>query len=281
MRKEIRILRNTVSTARTRVPGKGLRWRRRSSWWGIVPTVPKRVTIFPSDSQVWWSTRKRVHKRASASSKINQLSPCRRTVEDAYANDGNYGNTSAETDLFRSPGLFAELKRRLKPTPVQVWTLRTRWKTALLQILLRHRLALPLDVNLNQSSQFQILSCHLLELPPDVNLNQSPQLQTPLCHHNQVLPPDMRKIRHPVARFLTRPHVNRLKLTLTNVTSHPMSPDHVILWSPPSWMTKTQGYFQTIEQTCLPLMNSPPETYLTENYQGYRRPPLTASYQIQ
>ena len=39
--------------------------------------------------------------------------------------------------------------------------------------------------------------------------------------------------------------------------------------------------FQTIEQTCLPLMNSQPETYLTENYQGYRRPSLTASYQIQ
>ena len=50
----------------------------------------------------------------------NQLSVCQQTVEDAYANDGIYGNTSAETDLFRSPGLFAELKRRLKPTPVQV-----------------------------------------------------------------------------------------------------------------------------------------------------------------
>ena len=42
------------------------------------------------------------------------------------------------------------------------------------------------------------------------------------------------EIRHPVARFLTRPHVNPLKLPLSNVTLLPMSSDHVILWSPPS-----------------------------------------------
>ena len=100
----------------------------------------------------------------------SQLSVCQRTVEDAYANNGIYGNTSADhsendlpgglvtktdediatrpwdrqklswqrrkslrvrksasqRDLFRSPGLIAVLKRRLKPTPVQVRTPRTR-----------------------------------------------------------------------------------------------------------------------------------------------------------
>ena len=98
--------------------------------------------------------------------------------------------------------------------------------TTLLQILLSHRLKLPPDVKLSQSSQFQIFLCHPLELPPDVNLNQSSQLQTPLCYHNPAFLSEMRKIRHPVSRLLTKPHVNRLRLPLTNVTSRSISSDH-------------------------------------------------------
>lgn len=82
------------------------------------------------------------------------------------------------------------------------------------------------DVKLSQSSQFQIFLCHPLELPPDVNLNQSSQLQTPLCYHNPAFLSEMRKIRHPVSRLLTKPHVNRLRLPLTNVTSRSISSDH-------------------------------------------------------
>ena len=46
-------------------------------------------------------------------------------------------------------------------------------------------------------------------------------------------------------------------------------------------MRKTQGYLYTPEQTCLPLVNSPSETYLTENYPGNRKPLLTTSHQTQ
>ncbi|RMX42334.1 hypothetical protein pdam_00014639 [Pocillopora damicornis] len=92
---------------------------------------------------------------------------------------------------------------------------------------------------------------------------------TPLCYHNPAFLSEMRKIRHPVSRLLTKPHVNRLRLPLTNVTSRSMSSDHA------------SGHCPTPEQTCLPLVNSPSETYLTENYPGNRKPLLTTSHQTQ